>query len=218
MVVPAPRTHAIVPAITCLRPFALYLRRLAHSLAGAGIEVLLWREVGKPFITIRPLPTERCHTCGQAWFRLSNYIERVRATWLCGRCNPYESNPDVWMNPTIKSTLLAGYWETPPTHSRRMAIGRSTSGGRWRRGARGRGQACMFHLDVFQTHLPLRHPLAAGVVVELARRAEHVHRHADGRIRGPGRTAVWSGRGDLNARPPAPKAGALPGCATPRLF
>jgi hypothetical protein len=29
---------------------------------------------------------------------------------------------------------------------------------------------------------------------------------------------VWSGRGDLNARPPAPKAGALPGCATPRHF
>ena len=28
----------------------------------------------------------------------------------------------------------------------------------------------------------------------------------------------WSGRGDLNARPPAPKAGALPGCATPRHF
>src|SRR5215471_12731639 len=27
---------------------------------------------------------------------------------------------------------------------------------------------------------------------------------------------IWSGRGDLNARPPAPKAGALPGCATPR--
>src|SRR5271154_3572137 len=26
----------------------------------------------------------------------------------------------------------------------------------------------------------------------------------------------WSGRRDLNARPPAPKAGALPGCATPR--
>ena len=29
---------------------------------------------------------------------------------------------------------------------------------------------------------------------------------------------LWSGRGDLNARPPAPKAGALPGCATPRHF
>ena len=29
----------------------------------------------------------------------------------------------------------------------------------------------------------------------------------------PGR---WSGRDDLNVRPPAPKAGALPGCATPR--
>ena len=28
---------------------------------------------------------------------------------------------------------------------------------------------------------------------------------------------VWSGRPDLNRRPPAPKAGALPGCATPRL-
>src|ERR1700689_3423424 len=26
----------------------------------------------------------------------------------------------------------------------------------------------------------------------------------------------WSGRGDSNSRPPAPKAGALPGCATPR--
>src|SRR4029077_9652566 len=26
----------------------------------------------------------------------------------------------------------------------------------------------------------------------------------------------WSGRADLNRRPAAPKAGALPGCATPR--
>jgi hypothetical protein len=26
----------------------------------------------------------------------------------------------------------------------------------------------------------------------------------------------WSGREDLNLRLPAPKAGALPGCATPR--
>src|SRR5258708_23313194 len=32
-----------------------------------------------------------------------------------------------------------------------------------------------------------------------------------------GRTVIdWSGREDLNLRPPAPKAGALPGCATPR--
>src|SRR5687767_1814769 len=29
-------------------------------------------------------------------------------------------------------------------------------------------------------------------------------------------TGIWSGREDLNLRPPAPKAGALPGCATPR--
>ena len=28
----------------------------------------------------------------------------------------------------------------------------------------------------------------------------------------------WSGREDSNLRPPAPKAGALPGCATPRHF
>jgi hypothetical protein len=27
---------------------------------------------------------------------------------------------------------------------------------------------------------------------------------------------IWSGRADLNRGPPAPKAGALPGCATPR--
>ena len=31
------------------------------------------------------------------------------------------------------------------------------------------------------------------------------------------REALWSGRQDLNLRPPAPKAGALPDCATPRL-
>ena len=30
------------------------------------------------------------------------------------------------------------------------------------------------------------------------------------------RKREWSGRADLNGRPPAPKAGALPGCATPR--
>ncbi len=28
---------------------------------------------------------------------------------------------------------------------------------------------------------------------------------------------IWSGRKDLNLRHPAPKAGALPDCATPRL-
>src|SRR5580704_5690455 len=30
------------------------------------------------------------------------------------------------------------------------------------------------------------------------------------------KTSKWSGRADLNRGPPAPKAGALPGCATPR--
>jgi hypothetical protein len=32
------------------------------------------------------------------------------------------------------------------------------------------------------------------------------------------RSEKWSGRLDSNQRPPAPKAGALPGCATPRLL
>ena len=32
----------------------------------------------------------------------------------------------------------------------------------------------------------------------------------------PLRPDLWSGREDLNLRPPAPKAGALPGCATSR--
>ena len=38
--------------------------------------------------------------------------------------------------------------------------------------------------------------------------------HAAQGIRKP--KTFWSGREDLNLRPPAPKAGALPGCATPR--
>ena len=31
------------------------------------------------------------------------------------------------------------------------------------------------------------------------------------------RRSTWSGRQDSNLRPPVPKTGALPGCATPRL-
>jgi hypothetical protein len=34
--------------------------------------------------------------------------------------------------------------------------------------------------------------------------------------KGPGARVSWSGRADSNRGPPAPKAGALPGCATPR--
>src|SRR5258706_7741681 len=34
----------------------------------------------------------------------------------------------------------------------------------------------------------------------------------------PNRPSAWSGREDLNLRHPAPKAGALPDCATPRWF
>src|SRR6185369_3984975 len=34
---------------------------------------------------------------------------------------------------------------------------------------------------------------------------------------GPPAATKWSGREDLNLRPPGPEPGALPGCATPRL-
>ena len=47
-----------------------------------------------------------------------------------------------------------------------------------------------------------------------------VSRAPDGRRRSDCDRATrgrWSGRQDSNLRPPAPKAGALPGCATPRL-
>ena len=61
---------------------------------------------------------------------------------------------------------------------------------------------------------------------ELQAQASPAVAHRDGYDR-PGRAACqgsrrrrrrWSGRRDLNSRHPAPKAGALPGCATPRPF
>ena len=43
--------------------------------------------------------------------------------------------------------------------------------------------------------------------------------HLDAKIfEANSRNELWSGRQDLNLRPSAPKADALPGCATPRLF
>jgi hypothetical protein len=53
-------------------------------------------------------------------------------------------------------------------------------------------------------------PIEAGA---LQRRAEFLNKLVNGFI-----ATVWSGRCDSNTRPPAPKAGALPGCATPRHF
>src|SRR5262245_39360420 len=59
------------------------------------------------------------------------------------------------------------------------------------------------------------------------RRSIREQSRPDGRMRRPlahaltqtrrgSQFSALSGRGDLNPRPPAPKAGALPGCATPR--
>ena len=46
---------------------------------------------------------------------------------------------------------------------------------------------------------------------------EPMTRGLEGRCSSPSELlARWSGRLDSNQRPPAPKAGALPGCATPR--
>ena len=48
---------------------------------------------------------------------------------------------------------------------------------------------------------------------------EPLTRGLEGRCSSPSELlARWSGRLDSNQRPPAPKAGALPGCATPRHF
>jgi hypothetical protein len=57
-------------------------------------------------------------------------------------------------------------------------------------------------------------------ILEGVRRAPGDHRRRQGpsgaESRGAAGEGKWSGRADLNGRPPAPKAGALPGCATPR--
>ena len=53
------------------------------------------------------------------------------------------------------------------------------------------------------------------LVVFIRRRKEERLRLKSRRV---DRRSVWSGREDLNLRHPAPKAGALPGCATPRLY
>ncbi len=56
----------------------------------------------------------------------------------------------------------------------------------------------------------LREPLA---------RRNHARKGCQSTNRRPTtRCKVWSGRRDLNSGPPAPKAGALPGCATPRQY
>src|SRR6185437_11587338 len=51
----------------------------------------------------------------------------------------------------------------------------------------------------------------------IQRPIKNLHRTPKFRERGLAQV-IWSGREDLNLRPPAPKAGALPGCATPRLL
>src|SRR5271163_3549409 len=65
-------------------------------------------------------------------------------------------------------------------------------------------------------------PRAAAIRVSLRGAPEGI-RTPDPRLRRPllfppELLARESGRADLNGRPPAPKAGALPSCATPRAF
>ena len=50
------------------------------------------------------------------------------------------------------------------------------------------------------------------IIIELEKKVEKAARNSNGFFR----AVAWSGREDLNLRPPRPERGALPGCATPR--
>ena len=50
------------------------------------------------------------------------------------------------------------------------------------------------------------------IAIELEKKVEKAARNSNGFFR----AVAWSGREDLNLRPPRPERGALPGCATPR--
>jgi hypothetical protein len=62
-------------------------------------------------------------------------------------------------------------------------------------------------------------PSSADPLMARQKGFEPLTRGLEGRCSSPSELlARWSGRLDSNQRPPAPKAGALPGCATPRHF
>jgi hypothetical protein len=66
------------------------------------------------------------------------------------------------------------------------------------------------HIEKTMARLRGLEPLTYGLEVRCSIQLSYRRRY-------PGMRCQWSGREDLNLRPPAPKAGALPGCATPRL-
>ena len=69
------------------------------------------------------------------------------------------------------------------------------------------------------TQRPTPQKSSADPLVARQKGFEPLTRGLEGRCSSPSELlARWSGRLDSNQRPPAPKAGALPGCATPRHF
>lgn len=101
------------------RAFSVYLRRLAPTLPSAGVEVIPWRSRGARLITVRPLPVRPCRRCRGIWFRLTSYRDRIHARWVCGNCEPAETNPTLWLNVQLGGEPYEGYWksqrgEAPP--------------------------------------------------------------------------------------------------------
>src|SRR5258706_9643005 len=64
-------------------------------------------------------------------------------------------------------------------------------------------------------HRPVLHEYSSSIYRTPTRRGENVV--SKNELEGPSEKEKWSGRLDLNQRPHAPQACALPGCATSRL-
>jgi hypothetical protein len=106
--------HAIDPLSMPVNPraFSVYLRRVAPSLPPAGVEVIPWKSRGARLFTVRPLPVRACRDCRGTWYRLTSYSERIHAHWVCGHCDPPETNPTLWLNVQLGSEPHQGYWRS----------------------------------------------------------------------------------------------------------
>lgn len=94
------------------RAFSVYLRRLIPGLSAAGVEVIPWKSRGARLVTVRPLPVRACRRCRGIWFRLTSYRDRIHAHWVCGHCEPADTNPTLWLNVQLGSEPYEGYWKS----------------------------------------------------------------------------------------------------------
>jgi hypothetical protein len=106
--------HAVDPLSMPVSPraFAIYLSRVAPSLPPAGVEVIRWKSRGARRFTVRPLPVRACRQCRGAWYRLTSYTDRIHARWVCGHCDPAETNPTLWLNVQLGGEPMEGYWKS----------------------------------------------------------------------------------------------------------